>query len=91
MFRSRTQPATSLGGVESLIEHRLGTDPDSDPRLVRLSVGVEELEVCVAAAIYVRVSLLIYMAEITGFERRPQGWLTVSRRQVRETGFPVPV
>jgi len=37
-------PATSLGGVESLIEHRLGTDPGSDPRLVRLSIGVEELE-----------------------------------------------
>jgi len=37
-------PATSLGGVESLIEHRAGSDPGSDPRLVRLSVGVEELE-----------------------------------------------
>jgi len=37
-------PATSLGGVESLIEHRLGSDPGYDPRLVRLSVGVEELE-----------------------------------------------
>jgi len=37
-------PATSLGGVESLIEHRLGSDPDSDPRLVRLSIGVEEFE-----------------------------------------------
>ncbi|KAF9653458.1 cystathionine gamma-synthase [Thelephora ganbajun] len=37
-------PATSLGGVESLIEHRLGSDPGSDPRLVRLSVGVEELD-----------------------------------------------
>ena len=43
--RSSIQPATSLGGVESLIEHRQGTDPDTDPRLVRLSIGVEELEV----------------------------------------------
>ncbi|KAL5508202.1 hypothetical protein ACEPAH_5821 [Sanghuangporus vaninii] len=37
-------PATSLGGVESLIEHRMTSDPTSDPRLVRVSVGVEELE-----------------------------------------------
>lgn len=37
-------PATSLGGVESLIEHRLRSDATSDPRLVRLSVGVEEFE-----------------------------------------------
>lgn len=28
-----------------MIEHRLGSDPGSDPRLVRLSVGAEELEV----------------------------------------------
>lgn len=37
-------PATSLGGVESLIEHRLENDPTSNPLLVRLSIGVEELE-----------------------------------------------
>lgn len=37
-------PATSLGGVESLIEHRLGSDPGSDPRLVRVSIGVEDVE-----------------------------------------------
>ncbi|KAI5479009.1 cystathionine gamma-synthase [Pseudohyphozyma bogoriensis] len=36
--------ATSLGGVESLMEHRLVSDPSSDPRLVRLSVGVEDFE-----------------------------------------------
>lgn len=38
------QPATSLGGVESLIERREATEgPDShvDPGLLRLSVGVE--------------------------------------------------
>lgn len=28
-----------------MIEHRVGSDPDCDPRLVRLSIGVEELEV----------------------------------------------
>lgn len=39
------QPATSLGGVESLIEHRMTSDPTSDPRLIRVSIGVEELEV----------------------------------------------
>ena len=58
------QPATSLGGVESLIEYRSGTDPDTDPHLVRLSVGVEELEVCVAIAVYAMVSLLIYVIRI---------------------------
>ncbi|KAG6041297.1 hypothetical protein E4U41_005125 [Claviceps citrina] len=36
--------ATSLGGIESLIEWRAMTDPRVDPRLVRLSVGVESLE-----------------------------------------------
>lgn len=37
-------PATSLGGVESLIEHRYQCDSRVDPRLIRLSIGVEELE-----------------------------------------------
>ncbi|TDL29400.1 cystathionine gamma-synthase [Rickenella mellea] len=37
-------PATSLGGVESLIEQRLQSDPGADPRLVRISVGVEDIE-----------------------------------------------
>ncbi|KAF8165442.1 Cys/Met metabolism PLP-dependent enzyme-domain-containing protein [Crassisporium funariophilum] len=37
-------PATSLGGVESLIEHRLQSDPSEDPRLIRLSIGVEDVE-----------------------------------------------
>ena len=39
-----TQSATSLGGVESLIEYRLRSDPDANPCLLRLSVGVEDLE-----------------------------------------------
>ena len=33
--------ATSLGGVESLVEHRLLSDPTAPPGLVRLSVGLE--------------------------------------------------
>ena len=33
--------ATSLGGVESLSEHRLRSDPTVDPGLVRLSIGIE--------------------------------------------------
>ena len=33
--------ATSLGGVESLVEHRLEVDPDAPPELLRLSVGLE--------------------------------------------------
>jgi len=37
-------PATSLGGVESLVEYRLQSDPSSDPRLVRLSIGIEEVD-----------------------------------------------
>ncbi|RKP04410.1 pyridoxal phosphate-dependent transferase, partial [Thamnocephalis sphaerospora] len=36
--------ATSLGGVESLIEWRYGTDGISDPRLIRVSVGLEALD-----------------------------------------------
>lgn len=37
-------PATSLGGVESLLEHRIKSDPTEDPRIVRVSVGLEEFE-----------------------------------------------
>ncbi|KAJ7591167.1 Cys/Met metabolism PLP-dependent enzyme-domain-containing protein [Mycena floridula] len=37
-------PATSLGGVESLIEYRLRADPKEDPRLIRISVGIEDIE-----------------------------------------------
>ncbi|KAJ8581399.1 cystathionine gamma-synthase [Rhizopogon salebrosus TDB-379] len=36
-------PATSLGGVESLVQQRKQSDPKQDPRLVRLSIGVEEV------------------------------------------------
>ncbi|KAJ6016591.1 pyridoxal phosphate-dependent transferase [Penicillium herquei] len=36
--------ATSLGGVESLIEWRAMMDPNVDQKLLRVSVGVEELE-----------------------------------------------
>jgi cystathionine gamma-synthase len=35
-------PATSLGGVESLIEHRIAAEPTEDPGTVRLSVGLED-------------------------------------------------
>eukprot|EP00808_Paulinella_micropora_P027012 g34071.t1 len=34
--------ATSFGGVESLIDHRVLYDASVDPRLLRLSVGLEE-------------------------------------------------
>lgn len=37
-------PATSLGGVESLIEHRILSDSGANPRLIRLSIGVEDIE-----------------------------------------------
>jgi len=36
--------ATSLGGVESLAEHRKNSDAHADPRIVRLSIGVEDFE-----------------------------------------------
>lgn len=38
------QHATSLGGVESLIEWRAMSDPDIDPHLIRISVGCESLD-----------------------------------------------
>ena len=34
--------ATSLGGVESLIEHRLKSDPTMAPGVVRVSIGLED-------------------------------------------------
>jgi len=37
-------PATSLGGVESLIEQRFQVVPEFDPKMLRISVGVENLE-----------------------------------------------
>ncbi|CBQ73113.1 related to Cystathionine beta-lyase [Sporisorium reilianum SRZ2] len=37
-------PATSLGGVESLLEHRVKSDPREDARIVRVSVGLEEFD-----------------------------------------------
>ena len=39
-------PATSLGGVESLIEHRRsveGSHSVVDPTLLRLSIGIEDV------------------------------------------------
>ncbi|KAJ3329540.1 hypothetical protein HDU76_007695 [Blyttiomyces sp. JEL0837] len=36
--------ATSLGGVESLIEWRAAVDPKIDPRICRISIGLEALE-----------------------------------------------
>ncbi|KAH3900233.1 probable putative cystathionine beta-lyase [Saccharomycodes ludwigii] len=36
--------ATSLGGVESLIEWRALTDPEIDQKLIRISVGCENVE-----------------------------------------------
>jgi cystathionine gamma-synthase len=33
--------ATSLGGVESLAEHRIVSDPHAPPALIRLSIGLE--------------------------------------------------
>ncbi|KZT51269.1 cystathionine gamma-synthase [Calocera cornea HHB12733] len=35
--------ATSLGGVESLMEHRIISDAGADPKLCRLSIGLEDL------------------------------------------------
>ncbi|KAK7049604.1 hypothetical protein VNI00_005635 [Paramarasmius palmivorus] len=37
-------PATSLGGVESLIEYRARADPKEHPLLIRLSIGCEDLD-----------------------------------------------
>ena len=42
--------ATSLGGVESLVEHRHSIEPDTGipPNLLRLSVGIEQVEDLIA-------------------------------------------
>ncbi len=40
--------ATSLGGVESLIEHRIKSDPEIEPGLLRLSIGLEDPGVLIA-------------------------------------------
>lgn len=43
--------ATSLGGVESLVEHRLSVEGDhakSPPNLIRISVGIEHIEDLIA-------------------------------------------
>ncbi len=40
--------ATSLGGVESLAEHRIEADPGAPPALIRLSVGLEAPEDLIA-------------------------------------------
>ncbi|KAI8459022.1 Cys/Met metabolism PLP-dependent enzyme-domain-containing protein [Phakopsora pachyrhizi] len=37
-------PATSLGGVESLIQQQYQSDPKADPRIVRLSIGLEDYD-----------------------------------------------
>jgi len=37
--------ATSLGAVESLIEQRQRSDPGADPRILRLSIGVEDVKI----------------------------------------------
>ncbi|RED13052.1 trans-sulfuration enzyme family protein [Pontivivens insulae] len=44
-------PATSLGGVESLIEHRIAVEPPGSavsPALLRLSVGIEDVRDLIA-------------------------------------------
>ena len=40
--------ATSLGGVESLIEHRVRSDPTMEPGLLRMSIGIEDTDDLVA-------------------------------------------
>ena len=57
------QPATSLGGVESLVEHRIQSDAGADPRLVRLSVGVEDVEVT-ALSLVSAISKLLFMQDL---------------------------
>ncbi|OAV92929.1 hypothetical protein PTTG_02710 [Puccinia triticina 1-1 BBBD Race 1] len=37
-------PATSVGGVESLIQHQVQAEPSADPRIVRISVGLEDFQ-----------------------------------------------
>ncbi|MBW0513639.1 hypothetical protein O181_053354 [Austropuccinia psidii MF-1] len=37
-------PAATLGGVESLIQHQIRSDSSADPRIVRVSVGLEDFQ-----------------------------------------------
>jgi len=62
------QPATSLGGVESLAEQRVQADPKESPHLVRLSIGVEEVRVSHSGA-YLFCSDL-KLTPMLGSERR---------------------
>ena len=57
----------------------MGTDPDCHPRIVRLSIGVEELEVRITAMTYVRPGSPIYATQMIGFEGRSQSRIAVSR------------
>lgn len=41
-------PATSLGGVESLLEQRITTNPHEDPGLIRVSTGLENIDDLIA-------------------------------------------
>jgi cystathionine gamma-synthase len=44
-------PATSLGGVESLVEHRASVEgplSQVQPNLLRLSVGIEDVDELIA-------------------------------------------
>lgn len=40
--------ATSLGGVESKVEWRAAVDPKIEPTLVRINVGLEDVEDLIA-------------------------------------------
>lgn len=43
-FTEYFQPATSLGGVESLLEHRWASNRVEDPHIVRISTGIEDID-----------------------------------------------
>jgi cystathionine beta-lyase/cystathionine gamma-synthase len=51
-----------LGGVESLIEQRLRSDPEADPRLIRLSIGVEDVKVTSLILYYFTVLVDLFKA-----------------------------
>lgn len=38
------KPSSSLGGVESVIEQQITVDASADPRVIRFSIGVENIE-----------------------------------------------
>lgn len=43
--------------MESLIDHRMQSDPDADPHLLRISVGVEDIDARLSFQLHLNMSI----------------------------------